>query len=327
MAIKRKIKRSVESDDTLLIEALDEYLIEKQALGCSQATINTYTNSINKFIKDIDGENNTCGFITEQILFKWINDMRGDEQKITTINSYLRDVRTFLYWCMHESREYIKPSFKIKMLAGQEETVKTFTEDEQKALLVKPHRSRNSDFTEWRTWAIVNFVLATGARASTICNIKMEDVDYDTREIEFTHTKNKKAQTMVMSSRLHTVLSEYKRKWRNNVEPTGYFFPNIGDEKMTTNALRISFGRYCKDRGVNKSSIHGLRHSFAKGYLLNNGNMFKLQKLLGHSTLDMTKKYVNLFDDDLRENFDKHSPLDNLNKKMSRSKSIKNTAV
>ena len=58
---------------------------------------------------------------------------------------------------------------------------------------------------------------------------------------------------------------------------------------------------------------HLLRHTFATTYLENGGNIYALQQILGHTTLDMVKKYVHLTQAKTVVNFDKYSPLDNLN--------------
>ena len=79
---------------------------------------------------------------------------------------------------------------------------------------------------------------------------------------------------------------------------------------LTENALRKSIVRYNTRRGVNKTSIHLFRHTFARKYLIDcGGDAFTLQKLLGHSTLQMTKHYCAIFDADIAKNFDNFSPL------------------
>ena len=166
----------------------------------------------------------------------------------------------------------------------------------------------------------MNWVLGTGNRASTICDVKIEDVDFKAKEIALAHTKNKKAQIIPLSPALEAALKEYMRIWRKDGV---WLFPNIGEDKLTTNALRQSFSRYCRERGVQHTNIHGLRHNFAKGWVKNNGNMFALQKVLGHSTLDMTRKYVKLFSDDLKEDYELFSPLDTMTKANRRTHLVK----
>ena len=58
---------------------------------------------------------------------------------------------------------------------------------------------------------------------------------------------------------------------------------------------------------------HLLRHTFATTFLENGGNIYALQQILGHTTPDMVKKYVHLTQAKTVVNFDKYSPLDNLN--------------
>ena len=89
-----------------------------------------------------------------------------------------------------------------------------------------------------------------------------------------------------------------------------YLFPNENGSQLTENGLRCSIASYNRRRGVEKTSIHLFRHTFAKKYLVDcGGNAFTLQRLLGHSTLDMTKHYCAIFDTDITKNYDSFSPL------------------
>lgn len=321
MAIKRMVKKSAGADDVMLLEAFTEYLTEKEAHNLAPKTLFNYKQSVEMFF-DFCGYNDTTSTeeVNQQAIYQWINTSKLKGVKPSSINHYLRDVRAFLYWCMDDARKYIDPPFKVKQIEAQEEQLKMFEDEEIEALLEKPRRK--DAFTEWRTWAIVNWVLATGNRAATICDVKISDVSFSKKEIALGHTKNKKAQIIPLSSSLETALKEYIRIWRKEAPSDGWLFPNIGEQKLTTNALRLSFSRYCANRGVAKSNIHGLRHNFAKGWVRNNGNMFALQKILGHSTLDMTRRYVKLFSEDIKEDYDRYSPLDSIKRGAKRTKKV-----
>lgn len=318
---KRRIRKSQGYDIIPVKQAFEEFMAEKEAMNLSNATLKNYRQSVEYFFDFIEATDETpCEEIVASYFFQWMNSMKLDGVKHTSINHYLRDCRSFVYWCMNPDRAYI-PSFKIPLMEGQEEQIKLFTDEELEALLEKPRR--NDSFVAWRTWAIVNWVLGTGNRASTICEVRLTDVNYSKKEIALAHTKNKKAQTIPLSSSLDTVLKEYIRMWRKEAPIDGWLFPNVGEEQLTTNALRHAFAKYCEERDVSRTNIHGLRHNFAKGWVRNNGNMFALQQILGHSTLDMTRKYVKMFSEDIKDDFDKFNPLDTIKSKSRRTMKVK----
>lgn len=322
MGLKRAIKKSLGNYDILLKEAFDEFIQEKEINGLSAATITSYQDSYRRFCMyfDYDERNTTVRDIDRDMVYRWITLMITDGMKHTTINHYLRDMRAFLYWCMKPERAYLE-EYKINNVKGQEEQIKVFSDEEIDILLEKPPRT--AEFVEWRTFVIVNWVLATGNRASTICDVKISDIDFRSKEIILHHTKNKKAQTVPLSSALERTINEYIRMFRKDADDDDYLFANVANEKLTNNALRQAFSKYCKDRGVERTSIHGLRHSFAKIWVRNGGNMFVLQNILGHSTLDMTRKYVKLFNEDIKEDYDIFSPLDTIKKSAKRTQTIK----
>ena len=70
--------------------------------------------------------------------------------------------------------------------------------------------------------------------------------------------------------------------------------------------------RYNLKRNVNTTSCHSFRHTYAKLAVMNGMDVFRLQRMLGHSDLTVTRQYVELFGNDLQVDFDKFSPLDNL---------------
>lgn len=111
-----------------------------------------------------------------------------------------------------------------------------------------------------------------------------------------------------MTHSLTIVLTEYLKYRKGNLED--YLFCGKYGNKLTTRGMQNAIENYNKSRGVNKTSVHLFRHTFAKNWILNGGDIFKLQKVLGHSSLNMVREYVNMFDKDLKQNFDEFNPLE-----------------
>ncbi|RHP70371.1 hypothetical protein DXA59_05185 [Clostridium sp. OF03-18AA] len=74
--------------------------------------------------------------------------------------------------------------------------------------------------------------------------------------------------------------------------------------------LHSYFQGLASGKGVEKTSAHLYRHTFAKKWILNGGDIFRLQKILGHSDLTVVKEYVQMFGQDLAVDFDKFNSLD-----------------
>jgi len=156
----------------------------------------------------------------------------------------------------------------------------------------------------------VNYLLSTGNRVNTIVNLKVGNIDFENGLIMLEKTKNRKQQITPMSKTLHRILGEYIQYRKGGLND--YLFCTIYGEKLTTNAIGNSIRKYNIRRGVSKTSIHLFRHTFAKNWILAGGDIFRLQKILGHSSMDIVREYVNMFSDDLQRDFDKFNPLEQI---------------
>lgn len=313
------MKRKIQERHTYvsLDEAFNEFIQQKEANGLAPSTIRNYNLSYHIFYTYNEFDKETpVTIITNNLINKWINHMRKEEIATSSINHYLREIRAFTNFCV--KREYLDSPIEIPQLKQQEELPKFYSDEDIEKLLAKP--SNNDTFTEWRMWGIVNFVLATGARAATIRNVQLDDIDFNNANINLSrHTKNREALNIPLSSTLANALREYTRKWHI----TDYLFPNVGNEQLTDSALRSAYVRYCQARDVEQTNIHGLRHSFARSWIINGGNQFKLQRIMGHKNLSMTNRYVKLFAQDLRTDYESYSALDVIKKKSKRTSQFK----
>lgn len=200
-------------------------------------------------------------------------------------------------------------SFKVEIVRTKKKVKETYSDAELKALLEKPN-IRECSFAEYRTWVTINYLLATGNRLGSLVNLKIKDIDFDSGYIHLRVTKNRREQLIPLSKSLSNILQEYLLYRKGDIED--YLLPSEYGKKLTKGGMRTAIKRYNKKRGVNKTSIHLFRHTFAKKWILAGGDIFRLQKIFGHSSMDVVKEYVNMFSNDLQKDFNKYNPLEQM---------------
>ena len=322
---KRLITSSNKQLDKTIAVAFDEFIKEKEYQNKSKSTIRNYKQSYNFFVEYHNlGEDYPVKKITKEMVYQFIGSKKKEDVREASINHYLRDLRVFLYWCMEDSRKYIEP-FKLQQIVSQEAYPKVINDEAIAALLEKPRGRADKDFVEWRSYAIVAWIAGTGNRAETVSEVRIGDLDFNKNEIILKHTKNNKAQSVPFSDATKTVIKEYILLYRNDAKAEDYLFCNYGNEKLTYNAMRLAHERYCKSREVENKSLHSLRHTFARNYVITGGGMAQLQRILGHANIATTKHYVDLFADDLKTDYEEHSLLDRVKKPTSRRRKIKSS--
>ena len=293
-------------------EVYQDFILAKTAEGVSDVTIRNYHQHLHNISKYLDIEQPMAA-LSKRDLESMVCEMRTAGLAHNSISTYVRVLRTFLNWCQREGRADLTiPNMKDK------ETVKeTYTDEELSLLLQKP--KSDCSFTEYRNWVIINFLLNSGCRAATVRNIQNRDVDLAARQIIYRHTKNGKIQTVPLCSKMASILKDYMAIRKG--QPAEYLFCDQYGDMLSENGLRLAIAHYNRSRGVEKTSIHLFRHTFARKYLVDcGGDAFMLQRLLGHSTLAMTKHYCAIYDADISKNFDRFSPLAQLQQSKSKLK-------
>lgn len=294
-------------------ETFSDFIISRKTKGLAEKTLQSYQSQFQAVARHMDVKMDIA-MLQKADLDAMIISMRDASLSPNSINSYTRTLKSFFSWCNEQGITRLNiPLYKA------EETVKeTYSDAELAALLKKPD-IRKATFAEYRDWVIINFLLNCGSRAATVRAIQIRDVDLDGGMVFYRHTKNRKAQVIPLCSAMVAILREYLR--HRGGEAADYLFCTETGSQLTENGLRQSIARYNTRRGVQKTSIHLFRHTFARKYLIDcGGDAFTLQKLLGHSTLAMTKHYCAIFDADLTKNYDNFSPLAQLKSNSARIK-------
>ena len=293
-------------EDALLTDAFADFLEKCRAKNLSEKTLNIYTVHFKFFKEYLSDPDKKASDITEDTLEGFILYLQNRGCNDITVQSYMRGVRCFCYYLMEE--EYLQ-RFKIKLPKADKRIKETYTDTELKKLLKKPN-VKTCEFNEYKTWVFSNYLLATGNRISTVLSLQIKDLDFENETIQLNKCKNRKAQIVPMASSLKVILKEYLT-YRKGF-PDDYVFCNSYGGKGDIRSYQEMLAKYNQKRGVSKTSAHLYRHTFAKRWILNGGDIFRLQKLLGHSNLDIVKEYVNMFGRDLTKDYTSFNPLDTL---------------
>ena len=297
--------------------AFGKFQKQNQLKNLSHDTIEFYSVKSRCFFSFLGDTDQTIDAITEERVEDYIFYLKEKQLQDTTINTHLRMVRAFLYWCMDKG--YLR-HFSIKLVRADAQVKETYTSNELERLLKAPDK-KTCSFAEYRNWVIVNFLLGTGCRASTLVNLKIEDVNFTEGTVLFRHMKTRKQQIVPLTQALSRILEEYLA-YRDGLPSEPLFVSEYGGQ-MTVSALGNAVWSYNHKRGVEKTSLHLFRHTYAKLYIQAGGDPFRLQKLLGHSDLTMTKRYVALYADDLKANYDSLNPLEQMTHSTRRDNKIK----
>ncbi|WP_455192209.1 tyrosine-type recombinase/integrase [Gemmiger sp.] len=234
---------------------------------------------------------------------KYLASLKLNEQ---TIASYFRSYRAIAYFAMEEG--WI-PRRKITIKQPEPPIKNCYTDEEIKRLVRKP---RTDDFLENRNWVMVNYFLATGNRVSSVADLRIGDVDLDDGYITVNRQKNGKPTRIPLVKKITRILRSYIDDYRTEVEgvPVGDdepLFCNIYGEQLSENAIKKAIANYNRSRHVEKTSVHLFRHTFAKKWIVDGGDLLQLEKMLGQSSLKMVQHYSNLYASDIKEQAEKHA--------------------
>lgn len=170
-----------------------------------------------------------------------------------------------------------------------------------------------------RNTALVSLMLDTGLRVSEEANLAAADLHLDSRYVKVMG-KGSKERMISFGVSCQRTLLQYYHYFRPEPAHPGVetFFLSIDGYPMTASSIQSMMKRLAKSSGVPRMYPHLLRHTYATLFLLNGGDVFTLQQNLGHTTLEMVRRYVHLASRMAAIRGQSFSPLDRLNIKEGR---------
>ncbi len=229
-----------------------------------------------------------------------------------TVNCYLRSLRMFFSWLVSEEVIDSNPFDRVKMPRVPRKVMPTFTDSQIQSLLNSiPVKTAQG----YRDYTIIMTLLDTGMRVSELCNLKLADVQLEDGMVKVLGKGNKE-RVIPIGKQVQRFIWHYLARCRP--EPAGpncdFLFLTREGRQLTKDRIETIVARHGAKAGLVgvRCSPHTFRHTAAVKFLRNGGGVFSLQRLLGHSSLDMTRHYCEIADVDVKTDHITASPVDNL---------------
>lgn len=317
-----------------LSQAKQGFLTFLKADGYSLSTVALYDyvlNALGEFLEDMEIER-----IKPNDLMRYFSYLRdgykpnrknGSEAPLSggTLQNHWKGIRTFFGWAEEDLGLKKRPDLKIRLPRNNPKVIMPFSEGEIKALL------KAAEFTEVapgnrkaytmrkktadRDLTIILLFLDTGMRLGELCRLNISDVNLETGEVYIAPFGNSNRKT---KSRIVNIGKGTKRVlWRylaNRIESQStdpLLITERGERRITPNSVRLLLADLGRKAGLSKCHPHKFRHTFCIEFLRNDGDVFNLQLLTGHSSLDMLKTYLQIARGDTAKAHRKASPVDN----------------
>ena len=299
----------------LLKDVLREFLYEIQIKNYTLRTIKGYKNNLAKFFKycEIELEIVELEEITHLHIKQYLKYLKEKGLTPTYINTILKNIRSFYAYCYKEGY-CINIAKKVSWLRERKVIIDTFTDKEVRKML---DVYKFDSYINARNKCIMAVLFDTGIRNLELCNLSKLDVR---ESVIFILGKGNKERFVPISPYLKKVMIKYERirdaYLKDNILHYDNYFLSYRNKPLTTEAVervvRLA-GKEAKVSDNIRCSPHTCRHYYAQAQLRNGLDVYSLSRLLGHETVDITKRYLQgLKDREVLELSVKTSPLMNL---------------
>lgn len=298
-------------------DALKEFIFDCKMRKLSERTIKGYRNNNLKMLHFIEQEYSLLELEeTNHIAIRgYIEHLTNKGLTEIYINGLIKCFRAYFSYCVREQYIFKNPMDKVYRQKEPIPLINTFNDVEVRKMIKHYSGTR---FLDIRNQLIMIILFDTGIRNSELCELKMTDIR-DTYINIF--GKGKKIRHVPITAIINKYLIKYLRmreiyiKDKINYD-TDYLLLSQKGKKLTIETIeRVvkECGVACKVRKEIRISPHTCRHYYAQTQLKNGCDLFTVSRLLGHTKIDVTKRYLHsMLDEETLVMGAKTSPLMNL---------------
>ncbi|MCP2013225.1 site-specific recombinase XerD [Deinococcus sp. HSC-46F16] len=287
-----------------LQQVINEFLLDGEARGHSAYTTRAYRNAFRFFTEWLaERKVERIGQLTPSLLREYAVHCSATLSP-GGAHARLRPIKTLLKWAQQEeliSQDLTRRLPMPKLLREPLPAVRF--SDFQKLLGAAKVKSR----CPLRDVALLTVLYDTGLRASEALALQLDDIRPE-GFILVRQGKGGKSRSVPIERPTLKAIRAYVHQERHE-EPVSDALFLAGDRAMSRGTLDKMLERLCEFAGLPRLSAHTFRRGFAVQYLRNGGDVFTLQRIFGHTSLEMTNRYAQLLDDDVKLAHRRSSPL------------------
>lgn len=294
--------------------AYKEFMSEKEFEGLTQNTIKGYEMLFSDFLSWTEREGITnVKEISPRMLKKYLARCKTEKgNNATSINTKRKQFRAFFNFLVEEGLLEVNPTDQIKRVK-EDIRIKTFSDSEVKEILsyLRRMQRREQTFFAVRNYTIFLTLIGTGLRASELTSLTWSSVDLNNMALKV-FGKMRKEEVVPLSDKLAKELAYWKEYCERKFgDLSQSVFVTQQNKPLTVNGLKCWFKSLAKkmDFPETRCSAHSCRHYFAKSWITNGGDVSTLAKVLRHSSIKTTEKYLHFFGNEVSEHHEKYNPL------------------
>jgi integrase/recombinase XerD len=303
-------------------DSISSFIVHCRVKNLDPKSIKFYKIHLYNFLEflEIKKKEVSISKITPPLLREFILYLQNEKQQryrkekgisASGVNRHIKVLKIFFKFLVREGIIEENPARNISMIRTGNKRIETFTPSQVLRMLEVARRNRS--FTGLRDYLLIHILYDTGLRISELLNLRLQDIDFENRTFHVVG-KGKKERLVPFGRMSFEILKEYLEVKRSIFGENEYVFltrdgKRLSRRQASKNIERI--GRRAGIKGV-RISPHTFRHSFAKNYLLNGGDVFSLKEILGHSDLETVQIYVNMNQEDIINQYNKYNPGDKL---------------
>ncbi|SJZ77877.1 tyrosine-type recombinase/integrase [Sediminibacterium ginsengisoli] len=236
-----------------------------------------------------------------------INGLRERNWKMTTVLTKRHTLNPFFDWCVQQGHLNSNPLELIPKPRVEYHLMPSLTRQQASHLLTVVYNCyHRTDFSRYRSYAMIATCIFAGVRRSELFQLKVEEVDFGRQAIIITQGKGRKDRIIPLNESLSTILKEYINQ-RKKIHPTvpELFCQNSGKAKYCGYAFKFIINRFVKISAI-PFTLNTLRHTFATLLLESGADLHAISKMMGHANIETTRRYLNVCVEHLRGQIGKH---------------------